>query len=290
MTENWQREFDSSSKGGYGAGIGGVLGEQEFRRKEWEKQAREGPIGASGSGGKGKSASFEEILSGLIVLAIWIGISYYGIAKLSLDWWWPVGIGGAVAGVAGWLLKGPLRWVLKLMKWSIILGVVVYGIVQYREAKVDYAAVGGADIVGVMIADAMYDDFPQFKKVFGESASPLGAESVAPSDVIVCRVSFFYTGMQRPDAARDKGTKQHYINSALYAEKQFSDPKSGWRMQVDGPYRTKSGSFGFPVVVMTPRPSGGRPSVSFVSSVEEQICPHEYTEYARFPMPEIQPG
>ncbi len=246
--------------------------------------------GGSGSGQAGPSRGvpfkFEYVIGLLLVVAIWWGVTKIGLAVLDVNPWWSIGIGLGVALLAGKLLNGPFYFVLRWLKWGVFAGFAVYALIQYRESQVDYGAKGFIDIVETSFADAFYNDLPRVKAAFSRSTVVQGASSSPPTEVIVCRIRALYKGMQRAEPQKDIGTKAHYEKSVKYARQQFGDPNSSWRMQVDGKFHAKAGSFGFPVVVMKPRPSGGAPSVEFHASLEEQECPHEYVEWERFPLPE----
>lgn len=79
------------------------------------------PIASDGS-----AKSFEEVLAGLVGVAVWVGLSYYGITELALPWYWPVGIGFVVARVTCKLLMGPLYFVLTATKWLICLSMLAF--------------------------------------------------------------------------------------------------------------------------------------------------------------------
>ncbi len=66
----------------------------------------------------------ETIVGGLIVLAVLVGISYYGITEMPQLGLWSVGIGFVAAGVVRWLLVGPLKIILVSIKWLFILGII----------------------------------------------------------------------------------------------------------------------------------------------------------------------
>ena len=78
------------SKHVHKTGIDRVLAEQEIRHDEWRERDQSSGIG-SGSTRVPKSA--EEHVADIVLIVIWGGVSYYGIAQLDAVWYWPVGVG-----------------------------------------------------------------------------------------------------------------------------------------------------------------------------------------------------
>lgn len=119
------RETCVACKGtGRGSGVGGDCIVCNGMGKIWVP----GPSGGSG-GGVGSpttysSESFEEWLASLLGLASWGFIVYYGLTRSELEWYWPI-IGGAIAGFfIGWLFKGPLRFILTIVKYLLVIGTI----------------------------------------------------------------------------------------------------------------------------------------------------------------------
>lgn len=100
--------------------------EQEIRRQHQDLVARRTSVAAGGGQPAGSSKSLEEWLAGLVGVALWAVLSYYGITELGLPWYWPVGIGLVVAVVTCKLLLGPLYFVLTVTKWLFCLGMLAF--------------------------------------------------------------------------------------------------------------------------------------------------------------------
>lgn len=240
----------------------------------------------SGGGSRGSPFRLEGLIGVMIVVGTGIGITRYGLSISDVAWYWPTGIGFGVALLTSALLFGPFYFILTGIKWGIYIFLGLYGLVQYREAKVEYGATGWVNVINASLADAIHNDLPYVKAIFGDSGPTQDTNALAPSEVVVCRVSN-NIGMQRPDAAIDRDIETHYENSVRYAVERFSNSYDSWRIRADGEYRAQSGKFGFPVVMMMPRPGSGSTSVQYVSSADEQVCPNTFTEYHRFSMPAI---
>lgn len=86
----------------------------------------------SGGGGRGPTASgsesFEDWAASMLGLASWGIVTYYGVTGSDLEWYWPL-IGGALTGLfVAWLFKGPLRFLLTLAKYILLIGGLAWGI------------------------------------------------------------------------------------------------------------------------------------------------------------------
>ena len=81
------------------------------------------PAYHSGRETQRESEPFEDVAANLIALIVWIAIGYYGTTETNLEWYWPVGVGFAVSVMTSKLLSGPLRFLMTILKWSIICAI-----------------------------------------------------------------------------------------------------------------------------------------------------------------------
>ena len=106
-------------KGVHATGMERIFVEAEQRRQEYnERVSASGPIAAK------VPMSMEELIAGIVFFGLFVGIWYYGVNVISVEWPWALGI-GLVSGVAAQkLLLGPLFFVLILAKWLLYVSVV----------------------------------------------------------------------------------------------------------------------------------------------------------------------
>ena len=106
-------------KGVHTTGMERVFVDAEQRRQEYnERVSASGPIAAK------VPMSMEELIDAVVFFGLFLGIWYYGVNVMSVEWPWPLGI-GLVSGVAAQkLLLGPLFFVLILAKWLLYVSVI----------------------------------------------------------------------------------------------------------------------------------------------------------------------
>ena len=79
----------------------------------------------------------DETVAGLIFLALWGFIGYFGIAKTGVEWYWPVGVGFAVALTVHKLLIGRYRKLLKIITRVVIVlligGTVLFFLIAFMR-------------------------------------------------------------------------------------------------------------------------------------------------------------
>ena len=96
-----------------------IFVEAEQRRQEYdERVSASGPIAAK------VPMSFEETIAAMVSVGLFVGIWYYGINVMQVQWYWAFGVGLISGGVAQKLLLGPLFFVLILTKWLITIAVI----------------------------------------------------------------------------------------------------------------------------------------------------------------------
>jgi hypothetical protein len=71
---------------------------------------------------------FEEAAANLLSFGTWAAVWYYGAQQTTLEWYWLFGA-GAFSGILTYkLLCGPLRKLLTILKFLVIIGIVLAAI------------------------------------------------------------------------------------------------------------------------------------------------------------------
>lgn len=105
-----------------------------------DKPKNYGPVGGYGGGSSrglfSSASSVEELLASLLTIGAFGYTIYYGYSE-GWEWYWPI-IVGFIAGILTYyLFMGPLRFILILAKWLIILGMIallIWGTIQLWDA------------------------------------------------------------------------------------------------------------------------------------------------------------
>lgn len=87
-----------------------------------------------------KRRDVEDGTAGVLMLAAWIGIGWYGVTNWAITWYWPVGLGFLVGAGIYRLCTTRLRIIPKLILWTFcaayiaiaLAGLVVIGYVAIR--------------------------------------------------------------------------------------------------------------------------------------------------------------
>lgn len=106
------------TQGVYTGSYSNQLGLDEHNRKQQQSGVIYTPSQPSGASGE-----IEDVLAGLIGLAvgIFVGISINSAGTAEAYWPWVGGIGSFL--FTNWLLRGPLRFLMTLLAWIIGLAV-----------------------------------------------------------------------------------------------------------------------------------------------------------------------
>ena len=90
-----------------------------------------GPVGGHGGGSSGglfsSASSFEELLASLLTIGAFGYTVYYGFSE-DWKWYWPLIIGFLSGILTYYLFTGPLRFILTLAKWLIVLAMIAISI------------------------------------------------------------------------------------------------------------------------------------------------------------------
>ncbi len=117
---------------GRGSGVGGACVFCNGTGTVWAPDPVSSGSSSSGGGSTGSSFwdnLFEDNFATLLAFATWLGVSYYGIFKTDLEWYWSVGGGLLLATVINWLFSGPLRFISTIVKYlfyAALIGGIIY--------------------------------------------------------------------------------------------------------------------------------------------------------------------
>jgi len=118
------------TQGVYTGGLANDIGLQERKRKQQQNNLTYSASTNSRSISKNYTYpdsppltkyEFENRIAGFMCLALMGLILYFGLIEYKLQWYFPVGAGVISAFVVYKILTGPLRILLRLIRWALVI-------------------------------------------------------------------------------------------------------------------------------------------------------------------------
>jgi hypothetical protein len=112
------------------------LVQQRLQQQALLPKDRPAPIGrAAKVRAQSAETDFETGAANLSAFVVWGLVTYWGVKEVSLAWYWSAGVGVVAGFTVSKLLHGPLRFLLTMVKYALIVGVLAFVVHLFMRAE-----------------------------------------------------------------------------------------------------------------------------------------------------------